>query len=250
MSGEQCCPGETACKGSDLICSDDQCLQCGGKDQPCCPGDVCITPRSAFGKLYCETDQGVCKACGFTGYECCPGEDPCGTEGYSFCNQGVCSDCGFSGQPCCTGDQCSEMSVCNSDKTCESCLYTGQSCTADWQCCEYHTCTQNQTCGSCGGVDEAICSRDGCRGWLVEVNEVCTSPFESKPETDLSICTSADSDDNLGPDLCFWHAAYFKNDNSLCSRISFTKARSKCEEGGNPKYYLILSWPKFEWTNP
>jgi Right handed beta helix region len=63
--GNFCGVAGNCCAG--LICQANTCVQCGGPNQPCCPGGMCSGTS-----LFCEATSNSCQPCGDFNQQCCP----------------------------------------------------------------------------------------------------------------------------------------------------------------------------------
>jgi hypothetical protein len=82
-------------------CTNASCGNCGGPNQPCCPGNMGNTCTAPF--TVCQS--AMCNPCGMTGQQCCPGSictpgNACQANG-GDAGGGTCVMCGGSGQLCC-----------------------------------------------------------------------------------------------------------------------------------------------------
>ena len=238
--GQKCQKGGL-CKDNYSYCNDTGvCERCGYLNQPCCPTSGCFSDNQ-------KCESGVCIECGKEGQPCCFGEEPCGSQGMNYCNAGVCERCGTTGEVCCPGENpcfLPEYDVCKAG-ICESCGGYNDPCCAGSLCREGYNCMPDNSCVSCGGWDENACLvGTSCQSWLAPIDGVCGSPFKANPGTDADLCLSAKIEDtSYGKDWCYWHAAYFKQDLSLCDQILWGDARDKCSQNENPEDYYI--WTTF-----
>jgi hypothetical protein len=228
-----CCSGNSC--DIFLTCVNGECVGCGGESGNCCPGETCQTP----GELLC--DSGICRRCGNYAELTCPGNKCNDPE--MIVVEGRCTNCGMPGSPPCSGNICMHPDFLIIDQVCRGdCGQDdGDQCCAGNICREFLICGTDNTCHSCGGYLGSIpCQDNKCRGWLVPSDGVCTNPFEPNPGTDVSTCLSAEpGSDPYQRDWCYWYAAYYKNDTSLCTSIEWGEMRGYCQAGENPGNYLI-----------
>ena len=260
QAGGSCCPGNICNNGSDICGSDQICHNdCGSYnvvsnnsggwdivDQPCCPGNICAENN------FCDID-GLCKRCGMDGQIPCPGGQ-CEDKESTVIIDGKCRDCGRPDQPCCSGNICKTgNTICAADQICQTCgashydisagVDVNEPCCTGNTCADFYTCSSDNTCKRCGFLGGAPCPDDWCGGWVTPFEGVCSVPFKIDPKADVSICSSAEpgNEGTHQNDWCYWYAAYYKNDTSLCSSIEWGEMLDKCQAGENPENYYEMS---------
>jgi len=180
--------------------------------------------------LICN-EQNICVRCGGEDEICCKANEDqeecisgvCTPE--NICKSkicsifGICSDCGYPGQPCCEGK---EGGVCMGDDICG----------------------EDNTCFSCGYINEAACKDNECQGWLVEINGLCNNPFEFNSEADfMKICAQSEPGRFLSQrDQCYWYAAYYQRDETICDLIEWGEMRSLCRDMKFPGFYVVMPY--------
>lgn len=266
---QRCCENDRCDEG--FTCgSDAKCHQCGVHDLPCCEEDLC---QEWF---TCGSD-GNCHSCG--GYEelCCE-EELC-REGYLCGPEGECESCGGYDEPCCLADLvlpgasgpkhfCDDGYVCGPDDKCLSCGGYDEPCCAGEVCREGYECRADGVCHGCGTYEpcagnqcnegyyyddsDGKCYQYGylnnrcweesrCDGWFECFDGKCVNPFERDATRSTSICEEAEAGTSRSSrDWCYWYAAYWKEDTSICENISWGQMRDKCREGENPASYYVL----------
>lgn len=242
------CLGGGKCAENNLICSvSGSCESCGQADQMCCKGNLCNENTT------CGSNN-ICEFCGEEGEACC--KDSCRSL-YNVCSsQGICAPCGNIDEPCCEGEdfQGCEFGTCNIDHTCQTeiCDDKGK-CTGcgnkDQTCCKGETCGTGFVCGesnickSCGKPMVPACADGKCDGWWQNINGVCENPFKDNPNTDLLICKQADpGQKKTQQDSCFWYAAFYTKDKTICEMIQWEKMKILCQKMENPNNYNIIAW--------
>jgi len=243
-SSEPCCENKSCSEG--LTCAEwGYCQSCGGLVQPCCEGQVCSEDLVCGG-------ENTCEFCGSEGDPCCEG---------SVCNvfqvcgpDEVCMSCGKKGEPCCEHDDfrgCIEgaciaentcqTEVCDKNNICTECGINGQPCCEGGTCGSGYICSDDNSCESCGYRGYPICADGACEGWWQEINGVCENPFEIDPQALTSICEQAQPGHNRSQqDWCYWYAAFYKPDVSICDLIQWETMKEKCLEMEDPDDYSIV----------
>jgi hypothetical protein len=82
-----------------------------------------------------------------------------------------------------------------------------------------------------------------CKGWYMPHEGICKNPFEVDVSTVLTICEQSEPGEveRHYRDWCYWYAAFWKEDITICASIEWEKMRDVCERGANPEDYDI-SW--------
>jgi hypothetical protein len=110
------CTAGGDCPQGKVCWRQDRCADCGGADQPCCPGGA-----GAGGTDWCDERYGfgVCAQCGVLDGACCPGggaAEQCPHEDgtYTTCLDGTCRSCGaMVGEIRCPGGGCAGVFQCD-----------------------------------------------------------------------------------------------------------------------------------------
>jgi len=261
------CDGGLECNPENI------CEECGGENQLCCESEYIENCHSD--NLMCS-DEGYCVSCGTENSPCCPGNEcdstlTCGKDN-------LCFACGYGDrQPCCEGVYCygnlacveenCTSQICGEDGSCQPCGGIDELCCAGGACSVDSTCAGEGACIACGGLDEPACANRmcgywkwnpenktytpcECDAWFTNVDGMCSVPFKADPQTDIEICRLAGLRDEIvilpsvteieSADWCYWYAAYFKNDLSLCDHITWGEMQTICSEGENPEDYFAI----------
>jgi len=248
------CGGETDLCCQNKVCNDDLvcgeeglCQECGRFNHPCCSGKSCKGDD-----VKCNREN-ICVPCGFKNGGPCCNNATC-YMGMGCNSQGICTaDCGDENEICCANGLC-KKGVCTSKNICKSEYFNAEGSSVacgsnDESCCEGQGCEVGLECNSdnicifCGFEGLPICTKRGyeCSGWLMNNNGNCTNPFISNPNTNVRICARVEpghiSEDYQ--DWCYWNAAYYKKDGSICGLIQWEEMRTICKEMENPGKYNI-----------
>lgn len=241
-----CCSGNACPNG--LTCTEaGYCETCGGVGQPCCGGTECQTG------LRCDSDH-TCQYCGILGNPCCEGGK---CDDLSVCDfQNMCQPCGMQGEPCCTSgnylcyegacvaDQTCQTEICDAAGNCSECGILTQPCCEGDTCHVGYICGANNQCENCGWRGDSVCADGTCAGYLQNVNGTCLDPFKANPTANVSLCEKAEPGyrNITDRDWCYWYAAFYKKDATICSKIVWATMKEKCQQMANPDDYSVTSW--------
>jgi hypothetical protein len=226
FEGDPCCDDGT-CRENHVCGSDGFCGPCGWDGVACCEGGTCQEGHA------CGED-GMCHMCGYSGSICCP--DGSCNSGYVCSSENECVSCGFLDQPCCDREVCDEGYICSEEGSCETCGYAGDLCCPGETCREWNVCTPSGLCEDCGELGQLSCQGPICKGWYLPHNGMCQNPFEVAKNTSLSLCeqTEPGEVERHDRDWCYWYAAYWKMDPTICENIEWEQMKIVCEKGENP----------------
>jgi len=136
--------------GYGYVYKNNECVECGGKRQPCCLDNEC---DYGYGCL-----DGICQKCGDTNQICCD-NDECNYG--NICIDNECVECGDVNQQCCENNKCLTIypsSKCV-DGICKYCGKEGEMCCEDDKCNIMHIC-KNGICEKCGSSGQQCCGPD------------------------------------------------------------------------------------------
>ncbi len=257
--GELCCPIDKSrltsiCDTNHECWQDGLCHACGGEDLPPCTSGGCKflgcvrIDRKNVCSLECSPgEDGLCHCCGGADEACCQ-ERKC-SEGYACDAKGLCAVCGDIGQICCDENACQHSlwsTMCTEEDICVRCGRGNDPCCPDNTCDEWYECDEDGLCQPCGRLyARSACEGERCMGWLENMEGQCIVPFVLDPDRDLSICdqfvetTRRSSLEEESSDWCYWYAAFWKRDSTICQQITWVEMREKCLEKKDPDDYYV-----------
>ena len=231
FEGDPCCDDGT-CRENHVCGSDGICAPCGWEGTLCCDGENCMEGNA------CGED-GMCHICGYSGTICC--QDGICRSGYVCSSENECVFCGGMDDPCCDGEVCKDGHICNTENFCEICGYADDLCCPGETCREGYVCTLSGICDTCGELGQLACDGPICKGWYTPYEGICTNPFEVDCSISPGICEHAEPGEieRYDQDWCYWYAAYWKGQPSICSNIGWEKMQALCEDGENPDDFEV-----------